>query len=508
MKIKRSIKLADTVFLLNLLALGGYVHYSHVSPVDTEAMLDASVSIRTISNVSIDSYGDSVWSPSAGSGFLVSSVTCEVWTNHHVIANAAVIEVFPRNWKRAHGIPARLVNSTPHSDIAILQMDSCEGIAVARLGNSSTTNVGDETYVVGNPFGRNPDSVSRGIISSTSRYLDGPNAYLQTDAAVNPGNSGGALFNREGTVIGLASSIAKTSSGNNVGIGYALPINSVYEQIAVLRKGPASWGDAGINDLIAGLTPEEAVIFHVPEGFSAVNIMRTPESGPGAGKLMARDVIYKIGDEAVKGPAQVKRYISSMKPDEIVDFSLIRGGERQVVGIQLADGGSEIQKTASKTQEYTGLLGMKIEMWGDKEGEKGQFKHPVITQVYDMGPAHLSFVSSSQSVLGKRGGIVYTVPVRVTSVTGVVIEGEYQAVTDIETLDQFATKAYEEDSPILLEIESWNRDPSNFYSPLEFHTTAFYKINPTPSDSQVKTEKTARNKFQKNPLGQLAMHRY
>jgi len=508
MKIKRSIKLASAVFLLNFLALGGYVHHTKITPVDTEAMLDVSVSIRTISKVSIDSYGDSVWSPSAGSGFLVSSDNCEVWTNHHVIEDAALIEVFPRGWKKTHGIPARLVNSTPHSDIAILQMDSCKGISIAQLGNSSTTNVGDETYVVGNPFGSNPDSVSRGIISNTSRYLDGPIAYLQTDAAVNPGNSGGALFNRDGAVIGLASSIAKTSSGNNVGIGYALPINSVYEQIAVLRKGSASWGDAGINDLVAGLTPEEAAIFRVPKGYSAVNIMRAPDSGPSAGKLLARDVIYKVGDEVVRGPAQFKRTISNMKPDEIVDFSLIRDGKHQLVSVKLADGGSEIQKPVSKAQEYTGLLGMKIEMWIDKEGEKGQFKHPVITQVYDMGPAHLSFVSSSQSVFGKRGGVVYTVPVRVASITGVVIEGEYLAVNDVETLEQFAIKAYEEESPILLEIESWNRDPSSFYNPLEYRSTAFYKINPLPSDNQIRTVKTAPSKFQKEAFSQLAMHRY
>jgi len=508
MKIKRSLKLASAVTLLNLLALVGYVHYSGITPVDTEAMLDASVSIRTISHVSIDSYGDSVWTPGAGSGFLVSASNCEVWTNHHVIEDAAIIEVFPRGWDKAHGITAKLVNSTPHSDIAILQMESCDGITVARLGNSDTTNVGDEVYVVGNPFGRNPDSISRGIISSTSRYLESSVAYLQTDAAVNPGNSGGALFNRDGSVIGLASSIARTTSGNNVGIGYAIPIKAVFDAIAVLREGPASWGDAGINNLIAGLTPDEAAIFKVPQGFGAVNIMRTPEKGPGAGKLMARDVIYKINNEAVRGSDQVKRFINSKMPDEVVKFSLIRDGEHQVVSVQLADGGSEVQVTENQAQSYTGLLGMKIEMWADEEGEKSQFKHPVITQVYGMGPAHLSFVSSSQSVFGNRGGLVYTVPVRVASVTGVVIDGEYQAVKDIATLDQLADKAYEGDSPMLIEIESWNRDPSSFYNPLEYHSTAFYKINPTPSDSQTKTVKLAPSKHQKEAFGLMAMHRY
>ena len=187
------------------------------STVDTDAMRDVSVSIRAISHVSTDSYGDSVWAPSSGSGFLVSKQTCEVWTNFHVIQNAAVVEVFPRGWEKSHGIPARVINSTPQMDVAILQMDSCEGIPAARLGDSGLVKTGDETFVVGNPFGRNPDSVSRGIISHTKRYLAAPEAYFQTDAAINPGNSGGALFNRKGIVIGLTTAIANNKSAGELG---------------------------------------------------------------------------------------------------------------------------------------------------------------------------------------------------------------------------------------------------------------------------------------------------
>ena len=86
--------------------------------VDIESMLDASVSVRTTSHVTIDKFGDSVWDVNNGSGFLVSTANCEVWTNHHVVAGAALIEVFPRGWNRTEGIKARLVNSTPRSDVA------------------------------------------------------------------------------------------------------------------------------------------------------------------------------------------------------------------------------------------------------------------------------------------------------------------------------------------------------------------------------------------------------
>ena len=476
---------AKAFLLLAILSPIAIYGYQESESVDTGAMLDVSVSIRTISHVSTDKYGDSVWAPGSGSGFLVSTTTCEVWTNHHVIENAAIIEVFPRDWKKSHGIIAKLVNSTPYTDIAILQMESCEGMSAAHISNSQWALVGNETYVVGNPFGKNPDSVSRGIVSHTSRFLAGPASYLQIDAAVNPGNSGGALFDRDGAVIGMTTAIAATRSGNNVGIGYALPINTVLDQVAALRNGPPSWGDAGINDIIAGLTTEEAAMFQVPDGYGAVNITRTPEDGPSASKLIARDVVYKINDEAVINPAQVKRLIGSKKPNDVIDFFLIRNGSPEVVSVTLVDGWAKIQEPEDKAEDYSGLLGMGIEMWSEREGERGQFKTPVITKIFDLGPAHLGYITSSQSLTGMRGSIMTPVQITVNTVTGVVLEGEYKPVADISTLDKLASEAYDRKLPLLLEIEIWQRDPNYFYTPLEYSTTVFFKIMPSPRDDAV-----------------------
>ncbi len=202
-----------------VLVVLGLLAYDRGETVDTEAMLAVSVSITTVSHVRIDAIGDTVWHAGSGSGFLVSSTACEVWTNHHVIADAAIVEVFPRGWSATRGIPATVVNSTPRSDLAILRMARCDGIPAATLADSSTVRPGDETYAVGNPLGRNPDSISRGIISHTARYVHGTTPYLQTDAAINPGHSGGALFNRHGEVVGINTAIAATGSGTNVGIG-------------------------------------------------------------------------------------------------------------------------------------------------------------------------------------------------------------------------------------------------------------------------------------------------
>ena len=133
-------------------------------------------------------------------------------TNHHVIENAAVIEILPRGWEAAHGIAARVINSSPRTDVAILKMPHCDGIQQAQLGDSGEVRQGDEVYAVGNPLGSNPDSISRGIISHVERYLQGPTPYLQTDATINPGNSGGALFNHKGEVIGISTAIAGSAA--------------------------------------------------------------------------------------------------------------------------------------------------------------------------------------------------------------------------------------------------------------------------------------------------------
>ncbi len=448
-------------------------------PVKTDSMLDVSVSIRTISHVSIDRYGDSVWAPGSGSGLLVSRERCEVWTNHHVIEDAAVIEVLPRGWETAHGIPARVINSSPRTDVAILEMASCDNIAEAELGNSDDARQGDEVYAVGNPLGSNPDSISRGIISHVQRYLSGPTPYLQTDATINPGNSGGALFDANGRVIGISTAIATNAQGSSTGIGYAIPINLVRNVVAKLHDGPPSWGDAGINDLIAGLTAEEAEIFQVPEGYGAVSITDDPSEGPAAGKLFARDVVFSINDTAVLNPSQVKRVIGGYDAGEQITLHLVRSGETLAVDLTLAEGWRDA--THKQADSYDGLLGMELTMWTDTDDERAQFRNPIINRVHSLGPAHRGYIVSTQRAVGANGPFMVPYILSVSTVTGVVIDGVYTPVDDIDKLNGFARSAYHVGSPLLLEIQSWRRDPTNIRAPLQHVTTAFYRVMPSPS---------------------------
>lgn len=444
---------------------------------NTKRMLDVSVSIKTVSHVRIDKLGDSIWESGSGSGFLVSSKDCIVWTNHHVVKDAALVQVYPREWRRTAGIPATVVNSTPRFDLAILRMKACKGIPEARLGDSGLVKPGDETYAVGNPLGRNPDSISRGIISHTTRYFSGVTPYLQTDAAINPGSSGGALFNRNGEVIGINTAIASTLGSGNIGIGYAIPINSAKRVAARLLKAPPSWGDAGIGDVMTSLTPDEAEVFRVPHGFGAIIITDDPKNGPAAGKLFAHDVIFKINGTGITDAEQALRTISSYRAKDTLTLHLVRTGRVTSVDITLAEGWKPDER--KPPEHFEGYLGMTLEMWRGEDGEKGSFQTPVITKVQSLGPAHAAQISSSQSAIGMRGSLVFPYMIDVKTVTGVVYDGLYHAVTNVSDVSHFASQAFRTGAPLLLEIELWARlNPMNYTAELKRMGTGFFKVVP------------------------------
>ena len=453
--------------------------------VDTSAMLDVSVTISTISHVTTDPVGDSVWQAGSGSGFLVSRQGCELWTARHVVNEAAVIEVFPRGWTGTRGIPAQVVNSTPRPDFAILRMEHCDEVAVARLGQSDALAAGDETYAVGNPLGRNPDSISRGIISHTQRYLHGKTAFLQTDAAINPGNSGGPLFNQAGEVVGINTAIASTS-GSNIGVGYAVPIDRARLAAKALHQGPPRWGTAGIDESIGTLSRDEARVFNLPNAHGAVIVTSTPSDGPAFGVLQARDVIYRIGGKAVYDASTALRMIADHEPDTALEFEFVRGGTHQSAVVRLTNGWTKPERKLA--DDYDGLLGMTIEMWADENDNPllgaRRFDFPVITKIHSLGPAHRAHISSSQRNVAIHGPAMVPYQLDVKTITGLVYEGEYYAVRDVESLSSFALRAQSTGQSLLLEIEYWGRrDKKAIRDSLEHLDTAFFRVQPATSQA-------------------------
>ncbi len=308
--------------------------------------------------------------------------------------------------------------------------------------------------------------------------------YLQTDAAINPGNSGGPLFNLAGEVIGMNTAIASTKEGANVGIGYAVPINLVKNVAAALHAGPPSWGDAGLSSMVSSLTPDEAEIFKVPDGHAAIIVTKDPQEGPSAGKLKARDVIYKINGEGVTAADQAMRTIASYEKGETVELEVMRGGETQTVAITLDEGWKADEEQVA--EYYEGHLGMTLEMWTDEDDTRGAFETPVITKVQSLGPAHKAHIASSQKNVGFRGPFVVSFQLDVKTISGAVYDGEYFPVSSPDDMEKLAAKAYEETSPLLLEIQVWARkNPMDLEASLDHLGTAFYKVMPSVTSADV-----------------------
>ena len=462
--------------LLAFTARGSFLFYQKALDVDTDTMLDASVSVKTISHVSTDKVGDTVWKSAAGSGFLISRSGCEVLTNHHVVKDAAHVEVYPREWPNARGISATVVNANPQADIAILRMSKCDDLPQARLGDSGKVSPGDEVYAVGNPLGSNPDSISRGIVSHVQRFNEVGIPYLQTDASITHGNSGGALFNRRGEVVGINTAIFATSSGNNLGIAFALPINFAKRELQQLRTGEPSWGDAGIDDLLTSLTPDEAAMFNVPGGVGAIILNEDPSQGPAVEKLFSKDLIYTINGESVTNVDTARRKINSSRPGDAIRFGVIREGAAIDVEITLIDGWQATD--TPKAEYYEGYLGLALEMWEEKRAGR-KFDTPVITKVKSLSPSHMAHIASSQKTFVNTGRAIFPVQLDVKTITGVVADGVYSPLSTIEELDKFAQEAYMNRKPLLIEIEVWARKmPMKFSDPLERQRVSFHRVVP------------------------------
>jgi putative serine protease PepD len=172
-----------------------------------------------------------------GSGFVVSSDGLIV-TNQHVIDGATQVAV--KIGTDGEQLPADIVGVDASQDLALLKVDA-SGLPTLELGDSDAVEVGDDTYAIGNPYGLD-HTLTTGVVSALDRDLQAPNGAtisgaIQTDAALNPGNSGGPLIDRDGDVIGVNAQIAASGGGGNVGIGFAIPSNTVAQFVDQAREG-------------------------------------------------------------------------------------------------------------------------------------------------------------------------------------------------------------------------------------------------------------------------------
>jgi S1-C subfamily serine protease len=277
---------------------------------------------------------------SLGSGFVIDK-SGRIVTNYHVIENAQEVEV---NFSGDDRVPARVVGSDPSTDLAVLEIDAqARALTPLPLGNSDAVRVGDSVVAIGNPFGLER-TVTAGIVSALQREITAPNGYtidkvIQTDAPINRGSSGGPLLSAEGEVIGVNSQIESSSGGGNVGIGFAVPINTVKEVVSqILENGRVDHAYLGVR--MQEIDENLAETFRMPVD-SGILIVDVVDGSPadeagleggdqqvivgGTSYVLGGDIVTAADGQAVANPDDLRRLIMERKPGETMTLQVHRG---------------------------------------------------------------------------------------------------------------------------------------------------------------------------------------
>jgi serine protease Do len=269
---------------------------------------------------------------SLGSGFIIDAGGLIV-TNNHVVAEADEINVILHD---ETALEAEIVGSDPMTDIAVLKVDAGRPLDAVVWGDSDAVRVGDWVLAIGNPFGLG-GTVTSGILSARARDINqGPyDEYLQTDAAINRGNSGGPLYDMRGQVVGINTAIF-SPTGGSVGIGFAVPSSLARPVVAdILRYGAPRRGWLGVQ--VQTVTRELAESLRMDADHGALVTTVTPDSPADQAGIRQGDVILGFGDHPVETMRELPRMVASTEIGSRVPVELMRGGERQVVQVTVGD---------------------------------------------------------------------------------------------------------------------------------------------------------------------------
>jgi serine protease Do len=298
---------------------------------------------------------------SLGSGFIVDGKQGIIVTNNHVIDGAEEIQI---NLHDGSKLKAELLGKDVKTDIAVLKVTPKAPLKEVKFGSSAAIRVGDWVMAIGNPFGLG-GSVTLGIISAKARNINsGPyDDYLQTDASINKGNSGGPLFNMDGEVVGVNTAII-SPTGGSIGIGFAVPADTVapvvqqLEQYHEVRRG---W--LGVK--IQSVSEDIADTIGIPENSGALIAAVTPGGPAAKGGIEAGDVITKFDSEDITGMRTLPRLVARAPIDKQVPVELLRKGERRTVQITVGRLSEEDERVTGDGDQKTpggntDVLGLKL----------------------------------------------------------------------------------------------------------------------------------------------------
>jgi Do/DeqQ family serine protease len=272
-------------------------------------------------------------STNLASGVIVDSDKGYILTNFHVVQGAEEVMI---TLSDGRNFPAKLIGGDSESDVAVVQIQS-EKLQSITLGDSDTLQVGDFVLAIGNPFGLS-QSVSSGIVSALGRTdlgIEGYEDFIQTDAAINMGNSGGALINIKGELIGINTAIL-SSAGGNMGIGFAIPINmarNIMQQL--IQFGEVRRGLLGV--VAQSLTPDLASAFHASKTHGAIISQIVAESPAADSGLKIGDVVLSINDKPINNASELRNQIGLAAIDSVINLGIERLGKAQTINIKMTD---------------------------------------------------------------------------------------------------------------------------------------------------------------------------
>ena len=314
-----------------------------------------------------------------GSGFIISSDGL-ILTNHHVVRDADEITVHLTDKRELKG---KVLGSDEKTDIAVIKVDA-KDLPTVKLGKSSNVKVGEWVAAIGAPFGLE-NTVTSGIVSAKSRDLPDDQfvPFIQTDAAVNPGNSGGPLFNMAGEVIGINSQIFSTSGGF-MGLSFAIPIDLALEvKDQLLKDGKVSRGRIGV--LIQGMSPELAKSFNLKKAQGAL-IAEVQKDGPAA-KAGAQegDIVIEFAGKPVSEPRDLTRAVAKTKPGASSKMKVLRDGKEVELTITVEEMQSA-EKAKKPIVQEKAKLGVSVRPLNDDE-KKTHESGLVIVEIVPESPA-------------------------------------------------------------------------------------------------------------------------